>query len=64
MDEVTIVVEPAPEVYFVTQDVLYVERGGTAEIPITIKGRNVELTSLILDYLTSSREVFANGVFK
>lgn len=63
-DEVTIIVQPAPEVYFVAPDIVYVEIGSNGEIPLTIRGRNVDLTSLIFNLVTGSPQVFGNNLFE
>ena len=63
-DEVTISVQPAPEVYFVAPDVVYVEIGSNAAIPITVRGRNVDLTSLLFNFITDSPQVFTDSIFE
>lgn len=62
-DDMTVVVDPAPEVYFITPDRIYVEIGESAVIPITVRASNIDMASLVFDFVTNSVEVFGNALF-
>jgi len=63
-DEVTVVVEPAPEVYFITPDLVYVEIGANGTIPVEVRAANIDVNSLVFDFVTTSVEVFGNAAFE
>lgn len=64
IDDVAIMVQPAPEVYFVTPDTVYAEIGSNQVMPVTIKGRNIDLASLLLGFITGSQQVFGGALFE
>jgi hypothetical protein len=62
-DDVVVTVNPAPYVYFVIPDRVYVETGETAIIPVTVNASNISVYSLVFGYITDSMEVFGDAMF-
>jgi|GEM_PF-3070089 hypothetical protein len=62
-DDVTITVDPVPDVYLVTPDRLYVELGEDVSVPVVVKSSNYNLAGIIFDFITSSTQVFGNALF-